>query len=262
MNLIAIDIGNTNITFELFLKGESECTETIRGEDTEKLRKTLLLFWEKIPFVKNSKEEKRDGAIAVCSVNPEWTAVIADIAKTNPGERIYVVGKDIPYPIELSVDQPDKIGADRVLCCAAAFSVIEDAVVVADFGTAVTIDIVDQNGIFQGGVICPGFEISAKALHENTALLPKINVTRPDSPFGKNTEDAINCGLYYSAIAALQEITGRFAEKIGQWPQTVITGWGAKIIKEDCDFVDSYVPNLVTKGVALAWRKYREEKME
>jgi type III pantothenate kinase len=158
------------------------------------------------------------------------------------------------------IDEPDKVGTDRVVSAAAAYAVAQDTVVVADFGTAVTIDLVDANGIFKGGVICPGFEISAKALKENTAQLPNIKVTRPKAPYGKNTADAINCGLYYSIVGALQEVIRRYAEEIGKWPQTVITGAGAKVIAGDCDFIDNYVPNLVLKGIVLAYQKYIEEK--
>jgi type III pantothenate kinase len=160
----------------------------------------------------------------------------------------------------LCVDEPDKVGTDRVVSAAAAYDVIEDAVVVADFGTAVTIDLVDEKGIFLGGVICPGFEISAKALKENTAQLPKTKITRPKAPFGKNTAEAINCGLYYSAIGMLEEVVRRYAEKIGRWPQTIITGSAAKTIKDDCNFIDSFVPNLVVKGIVLAYKKYIAEK--
>jgi type III pantothenate kinase len=138
--------------------------------------------------------------------------------------------------------------------------VVESAVVVADFGTAVTIDLVDDRGVFDGGTIFPGFDASAKALKDNTAQLPQVKVSRPEFPFGKNTTEAINCGLYYSAVGALQEIIRRYAEKIGTWPRTVITGRGAKVIQDDCQFIDSYVPNLVIKGIAFAYRKWLESK--
>ena len=194
-------------------------------------------------------------------MKPTWTKLIHEVVKDNLNEKIHIIGKDIPLPMQLWVDEPDKVGTDRVVSAAAAYAVVEDAVVVADFGTAVTIDLVDQNGVFLGGIICPGFEISAQALKENTAQLPKVTVTRPKEPYGKNTAEAINCGLYYSIVGALEEVIRRYAEKIGKWPQTVITGAAAKVIKDDCQFVDSYVPNLVVKGIVLAYKKYIEEKM-
>jgi len=260
MNIIAVDIGNTNITIGLFLKDQEKSIKSIPGNSEAKLTECLKSAWEEIPVSRSSKEKKRDGVIVVSSVKPAWTKAVQKIADKTLREKIYIVGREIPLPMALWVDEPEKVGTDRVVSAAAAYAVVEDAVVVADFGTAVTIDLVDQNGIFQGGVICPGFEISAEALKKNTAQLPKIKVTKPKAPYGKNTPEAINCGLYYSAIATLQEVIRRYAEQIGRWPQTVITGAAAKVIKDDCDFIDSYVPNLVVKGIVLAYRKHIEQK--
>jgi type III pantothenate kinase len=262
MNIIAIDIGNTNIGIGLFLDGEEQFIKLIPGRDRAELAACLQSAWERIPVAESSKEGKRDGVIVSSSVKPAWTEQIQQIAKDELGERIYVIGKDIPLPMPVWVEEPDKVGTDRIVSAAAAYAVVEDAVVVADFGTAVTIDLVDAHGVFQGGVICPGFEISAQALKDNTAQLPKVTVTRPKSPYGKNTADAINCGLYYSIIGALEEIVRRYAEEIGRWPQTIITGSGAETIKDDCTFIDNYVPHLVVKGIVLAYKKYIEEKIK
>lgn len=260
MNIIAIDIGNTNIGIGLFLDGQEQFIESIPGGSTAKLISCLKSAWEKIPILETSKEKRRDGVIVVCSVKPGWTETIEQIARDELDEDVHIIGKDIPLPITLQVDEPSKVGTDRVVAAAAAYAVVEDAVVVADMGTAVTIDLVDRSGVFLGGVICPGFEISAKALNDNTAQLPNVKVTRPKGPYGKNTTDAINCGLYYSSVGALEEIIRRYAEELGQWPQTVITGSGAKIVQADCEFIDSYVPNLVVKGIVLAYQKYLEAR--
>jgi len=260
MNLIAVDIGNTNIAVALFLKGEVQSVHSFPGQSHAELTDCLKSTWDKIPLAKRSKTQKHDGVIAVSSVKPAWTDTVRQIVKDNLGENILLIGKDIPFPMDLSVNHPEKVGTDRVLAAASAYAVVEDAVAVADFGTALTIDLVDERGIFLGGVICPGFEISAKALSENTAQLPMVKVNKPNAPFGKNTIDAINCGLYYSVIATVQEVVRRYAEKIGKWPHTILTGSAAKIIKDDCEFIDSYVPDLVVRGIALAYRKYLEGK--
>jgi type III pantothenate kinase len=262
MNIIAIDIGNTNIDIGLFLDGKEEFIKSIPGGSRAKLTNCLKSAWERIPVLESSKENKRDGVIVVSSVKLAWTNIIKEIVQISLDEEILIIGKDIPLPMQLWVDEPDMVGTDRVISAAAAYDVVGDAVVVADFGTAVTIDLVDQNGIFLGGAICPGFEISAKALRDYTAQLPNIKITKPKTPYGKNTVDAINCGLYYSIVGALQEIIRRYAEKFGKWPQTVITGSGAKVIAGDCEFIDNYVPNLVVKGIVLAYNKYIEQKAE
>jgi len=260
MNLIAVDIGNTNINVGLFLKGEQKSIDSLPGANQKALSRLIEDLWQRIPVARRSKEKKRDGVVAAGSVKPAWTKLVREIVRNTIGEKMLVVGRDIPYPIELSVKEPDKVGSDRVIAASAAYAVVEKAVVVADFGTAVTIDLVDDRGVFVGGVIFPGFEISAAALKRNTAQLPEVTVTRPKWPFGQDTAEAINCGLYYSAVSTLQEVIRRYAELIGTWPQTVITGSAAALIKDDCKFIDSYVPNLVVKGIALAYKKYIESK--
>jgi type III pantothenate kinase len=262
MNIVAVDIGNTNIGIGLFTDGKEDSFRSISGQAEPQLRECLVDAWRKVPVLETSTQGKRDGTVVVSSVKPVWTEVIRRIAEEDLQENIRVVGEDIPLPIPMWVDEPGKVGTDRVVAAAAAYAVVEDAVVVADFGTAVTIDLVDEHGVFQGGVICPGFDISAQALNDHTAQLPKVTVHRPSGPYGKNTADAINCGLYYSIIGAMEEIIRRYAEQIGRWPQTIITGSGAETIKDDCPFVDNYVPHLVMKGIVLAYMRHVEEKSE
>ena len=260
MNVIAIDIGNTNIDIGFFVQDEEKSVKSIPGRSRKKLTDYLKSVWEEMPIVEGSTEGRRNGVIVVSSVKPVWTELIRQIAADELDEEIHVIGQDIPLPMTLCVDEPEKVGTDRVVSAAAAYAVAEDAVVVADIGTAITIDLVDENGVFLGGVICPGFEISAKALKENTAQLPKAKITKPKAPYGKNTSEAINCGLYYSAVGTLEEVIRRYAEEIGKWPQTVITGAAAKTIKDDCSFIDSFVPSLVVKGIVLAYKKHLAEQ--
>lgn len=261
MNIIAVDIGNTNIDIGFFLDDEEQFIKSVPGGSRVKLAQCLKSAWKKTPILETSKDKKRDGVIVVCSVKPVWTKLVQEIAKKDLGEKLRIIGKDIPLPMAARVDDPEKVGTDRIVLAAAAYEVVEDAVVVADFGTAVTIDLVDEKGVFRGGVIIPGFAMSAAALAANTAQLPKVEVTKPKAPYGKNAAEAINCGLYYSAVGTLEEIIRRYAEKIGKWPQTVITGAAAKVILDDCQFIDSFVPNLVIKGIVLTYKKYIEEKM-
>jgi type III pantothenate kinase len=303
MNIIAIDIGNTNITAGFFVDDIEEAIEKVPGSDLEKVAEVLKTFWQKIPFVNphtycsgqktekepiqqmpsekdsairqhstmgervktgKDKDKKRDGVIVIASVKPDWTEKVRQIVQDQLGEKILEIGigKDVPLPMELNVDEPGKVGVDRVLAAFAAYSVVEDAVIVADFGTAVTIDLVDEKGVFLGGTILPGFDMSADALHRQTAVLPKIDKVEapPKKPFGKNTIEAINNGLYYSAIGALETIIRLYSEELGKWPQTIATGGNMEIIKSGCDFVDSFVTNLGVKGIVLAYKKFIGEK--
>jgi type III pantothenate kinase len=280
MNIIAIDIGNTNITIALFIDaiesgieivpGSSTPSTALRtgsltaGGDSAKLAEIFKKFWGEIPFSKSAKDKnKRDGVIVVASVKPQWTENVRQLVKEQLNEKILEIGfgKDVPLPMELDVDEPKKVGVDRVMCAYAAYSVVGDAAVVADFGTAVTIDLVRADGVFLGGAILPGFEACADALHRYAAALPKIDkVQTPKKPFGKNTNEAINNGLYYSAVGALETISRLYSEQIGTWPQTIATGGNMPIIKNDCDFVDSFVTDLAVKGIVLTYKKFIEDR--
>ena len=256
MNIVAIDIGNTNVTVGLFVNDSEKFIESVSGDDTDKLTALLAEAWEQIPFVTSADADLRDGSIVVSSVKPQWTDKVRELCKDKLDEIIKVVGADIDLPIEMGVENPMDVGTDRVVAAAAAFAVVEDAVVVADFGTAVTIDLVDEEGVFMGGVIAPGFNISAKALSHQTAKLPEVDVHTPKDAVGGNTEEAVNAGLYYSAIGLLKTVVEKYAGEIGRWPHTIVTGGDFGIIKDECDFVDSWVSNLVVRGVVLAYKKH------
>ena len=262
MNIIAIDIGNTNISIGLYVADSEKFIQTVEGSDAEKLKSVLVDAWEEVPYSEISTENKRDGVIVASSVKDEWTKVVADICKEELGEKIMVISKDIPLPIETGVDDSMAVGTDRLVSAAAAFAVVQDAVIVADFGTALTIDLVDEDGVFLGGVICPGFDLAAEALAKGTAKLPKVTVTKPKSPIGTNTVDAINNGLYYSAVGVLRAVAESYAGELEKWPQMIVTGGCAEVIKESCDFVDSWVSNLTVKGVVLTYKKYTDDKAE
>jgi type III pantothenate kinase len=262
MNLIAIDIGNTNIRVGLFLGDEQKSIESIPGSDEGKLKETLTSAWEQVPFARRAKEPVREGVIVVSSVKPEWTDLVAAICKDELNENIRIIGKDIKLPIEMGVDDYNEVGTDRIVAAAAAYAVVEDAVVVADFGSAITIDLVDEQGVFLGGVIAPGFDLAAKSLYEGTAKLPQVKVNTPKDVVGTNTIDAINAGLYYSAVGLLRTITEKYAEQLEKWPQTVVTGAGAELIKPDCDFVDTWVANLTVTGIVLAYKKHLDDQSQ
>lgn len=264
MNLIAIDVGNSHISLALFLDNEEkELVRLTKKEvNPEQIGENLESFWNRIPVNPISREQKRDGVIAVSSVKPEWTQMLEEECDERIGEKIKLIGRDIKLPIEMGVDEPEKVGTDRVVSAAAAFAVVEDALIVADFGTAVTVDLVDEGGVFLGGVIAPGFGLGAQALGEGTAQLPDIDFQKPISCIGTNTQEAIRAGLYFSAVGLLKTISEEFAMQLGRWPQLIVTGTGAKVIKEHCDFVDSWVPSLVVRGVFLAYAKHVSDKAE
>jgi len=260
MNAITLDIGNTNIDIAFFLNDAEKFIKTAPVCDIDAVLEILEQALRETPVVKSSKEGKKDIFLLGCSVNPDIAERIELLVEEEFGEKIKLVGRDIPVPIETSLDNVMKTGMDRLVSAAAAFAVVEDAVVVADFGSAVTIDLVDEQGVFLGGVIAPGLEIGAKALSEYTSQLPEVKVHKPKDVYGSNTVDAINTGLVYSAVGLLKTVVENYANQLGKWPHTVVTGGSAEIIKDLCSFVDSWVPHLVVKGILLAWKKHLSDE--
>lgn len=263
MNLIAIDIGNTNIKVafflddnEVFLKQASDVDGGIAGAVID----ILTECWDRVPLVEMAKEPVKDCVFVASSVRPEWTQLVQDIIKDEFDRKLLLIGVDVPLPIETGVDDAMAVGTDRLITAAAAYAVVEDAVIVADFGTAVTIDLVDSEGTFIGGLIAPGFDLSLAALNTGTSKLPQVTMQKPKEVYGANTEEAMRAGVYWAAVGLLETTCRKYAEQIGHWPQVIVTGGSAKVIKDDCDFVDSWVDNLAVRGIMVAYKKYLFEK--
>jgi len=265
MNLIAIDIGNTHIKTAFYLDDEEKLLKTVDGNcgDMEsQLVETLIECWDQVPLVKDAKEPVKECVLVASSVKPEWTELVREVVRDELGQKLLVIGADIPLPIETAVEEPLKVGTDRLVTAAAAYAVVEDAVIVADFGTAVTIDLVDSEGTFVGGLIAPGFDLSLAAMRSGTSRLPEVTMQKPQQVYGANTEEAMRAGVYWSAVGLLETVCRKYAEQVGSWPQVIVTGGAAKVIAEDCDFVDSWVSDLALRGIMIAYKKYLYEKSD
>jgi len=158
--------------------------------------------------------------------------------------------------MSLALEHPESVGIDRICAAAAAYDTLKRACAVASFGTAITIDCVNDEGAFLGGAILPGLGLQARALASGTAQLPDVTIQTPDVVIGNNTEEAIQIGVLYGAVGALREIVERYAEELGNWPELVITGGNADLIHEHSDIVDHHVPDLCIRGIALAHRRH------
>jgi len=253
MDCIAIDVGNSNIAVALFLENKLDHVERLPATEPKDLAERLTAMRAKAgeqPF------GARTVPVIVSSVNPPALALVEQAIAKALDQKALVIGRDVPVQFKHAVEHPERVGTDRFVTAAAAYSVIEDAVVVADFGSATTIDVVDHYGIFLGGVILPGLAMSAHALHEHTAQLPDVTPAAPTGDYPTNTQAAIEHGIYYGAIGALRAIVERYATLLGRWPHVVLTGGFARLLAPDIDFADSFVPDLCLNGIFLAWKQH------
>ncbi|NOT01937.1 MAG: type III pantothenate kinase [Phycisphaerales bacterium] len=211
-------------------------------------------------FVRHAESVADDVVVSVviASVVPaalvRLSAWVADRMNVEP----LVVGRQIPLPLPVKLPRPEAVGVDRLCAAAAAYAISREPCAVVDFGTAITIDVVDEHGSFIGGAILPGLGLQAAALHEHTALLPEVTVCRPDQPIGRDTIEAIRSGIYYGVSGAVRGVVETYASVLGRWPPVIATGADAELIAGACDFFSVVVPDLCLRGVGLAYAKWHD----
>jgi type III pantothenate kinase len=197
----------------------------------------------------------RDGETAViASVNhPIADDLEAQLARR--GVHVLRIGRDLAIPLAHALDDASTTGQDRLLCALAAWSRARQACVIVDAGTAITIDFVDGEGTFRGGVIAPGLGMMLAALHEHTSALPKLEVHIPDparGPFGLDTKHAMHLGVVNAARGLVRHTIETYAERYGGYPQIVATGGDAPRLFEHDDLVEHIVPDLQLLGIQHA----------
>ena len=261
--ILACDVGNTRVALAGVIEDKasdirrigmsSACDDGCCHGDVQQfeaaLAEALRQLWEELPAPRK---------IVAASVSPPNLAILERAAaRAVPGEPVLLVGRDVPLPLAVDVEEPARVGADRVCSAAMAYEQLREACVVADFGTAITVDCVSPDGVFLGGAILPGLRLGAAALHAGTAALPRVEPCRPEWVFGKNTEQAIIGGLVHGARGALRELTEAYATELGQWPLLIVTGGDAELIvtHEEGGIIHAVVPDLCLRGIALAYHK-------
>jgi len=246
-SVLACDVGNTAIHLVAVCGEEVAGPQSVRIGDLAGLSQAIRKLWAGMDELKK---------VVVGSVNPSGLKDLEAAIAESIGQPALVIGRDLPLPIATDLPDPAAVGVDRLCAAAAAFDRIGAACVVADFGTAVTIDCVNDEGVFLGGAILPGLEMGARSLAAQTALLPKVDLAEPTWVFGKDTRQAIVGGLVVSARGALREFVEAYATALGHWPTVIVTGGDAKLICDDpsqSQLVQCRVDDLALRGVAIAY---------
>lgn len=257
--LLVIDIGNTNLTFGLF-DGEEICH---KFRLTTSLPRTSDEFgvqiMEQLSHQRGTAEEVED--VIICSVVPKvmysLTSGIKKYLKCDP----MVVGQGTRSGIRIATTNPMEIGADRVVDAVGAYFLYGGPVIVIDYGTATTYDLVTADGALVAGVTAPGIRISAKALWSNAAKLPEIEIVKPKSILAKTTITSMQAGLVYGTIGQTEYIIDRFREESGyDGIKVVATGGLGRIISEGTDKIDVYDPELTLKGMRLIYERTKADE--
>ena len=248
-HLVLMDIGNSSVSVATWSDRARSGADHIATDPFDPVVELLENKWRQLPRAPSR-------AVVVASVCPPALACLRAGCKARGISPLLVVGEDLDPPIGADLPEPEKVGKDRLCAAAAAFAQVKSVCVVADFGTALTIDLVADNGVFLGGTILPGISLCARALHEHTALLPLVEVGSPTETLGKDTASAIRNGIFAMMVGALREITERYATQIGKWPPLILTGGDAPAIAGACDFADGVLPDLCLDGLVIAYQQH------
>lgn len=239
---LLIDIGNTNTSIALLEGGKIKKRYFIH---TAKKQLKAKPFKRLLGLDRN----KIDSAIIV-SVVPKFLAIIKkSFAKVSPDTVVNVVGQDVRVPIKNRYERPREVGQDRLVAAFAARELLGAPALVLDFGTAVTLDYVNEQGEYMGGLIFPGLRLSIDSLVRHTALLPTIEVEPTTGLIGRSTRDSMNKGLLWGYAAMCDGLIERFRKQYGRAFKVVATGGDAKLVSRYSRHIKQVSPDLIFYGL-------------
>lgn len=255
--LLAIDVGNTNITLGVF--EEEKLLGTFRM--TTKLPRTSDEYGVTICSILEHRgvAQSQIDDVIVASVVPDiMHSLGSGIVKYLNVKKPLVVGAGTKTGIRIATGNPKEIGPDRIVDAVAAYDWAGEGtpVIVVDFGTATTYDLVGPAGTFEAGITAPGIETAGRSLWGGAAMLPAIEIKKPDSILAKETISSMQAGLVYGAIGQTEYIIRKIKEESGYLDAKVIaTGGIGKIIAQETDTIDCYDPELTLSGLRLIHEK-------
>nr|WP_166176389.1 type III pantothenate kinase [Altererythrobacter segetis] len=250
--LLAVDCGNTNVVFALFEGREIRvrwriATDPRRTGDEYAVWLSQLLAIEGL-------ERSDVTAMIVSTVVPRARHNLEVLAEKYFHVTPLFAGEGAAgWGIEIDVEEPNSLGTDRAVNAVAAHAKHGGDLIVVDFGTATTFDVVDFHGAYKGGIIAPGINLSLDALVSNTAKLPRIAIEAPrsDSVIGRNTEDQMLIGVFWGYVAMIEGLVGRMRAEIGRPAKIVATGGLSLLFEEHTKLFDHVDPDLTLEGLAI-----------
>lgn len=254
--LLVIDVGNTNITLGVFDGRELRATFRM----TTKQPRTSDEYGTAIcGMIEHRNMVVADiDAVIIASVVPDIMYSLTSSIIKYFNYKPVIVGPGIRSGIKIATDNPREIGADRIVDAVAAYRLYGGPVIVVDFGTATTYDLVTADGAFVAGVTAPGLRTSARALWNDAAKLPEIEIRKPDTIMAKNTITSMQAGLVYGYIGQSEYIIRKLKEESGlKGIKTVATGGLGKIIAGETEAIDVYDSKLTLQGLRLIYEKCR-----
>lgn len=245
VTFLAIAVGNTRTTVAAITCGEITNKTVFPSLATADIVDAALSYWAEL--------DTEVGQIVMASTNEAAGTSIADALSDQTSRDIWQIGEDLPAPIGQHLDPETLTGIDRLLNAAAAWESHQQACVVVDVGTCITVDFVDGDGTFHGGAIAPGAQTQLNAMHNDTSALPEVHFEAPlKEAFGKNTAQAMLQGVFHGIRGMVRQLSEQYAIRYGAYPLVIATGGDAIVLFDDDELIDRTVPDLQLHGMIVA----------
>lgn len=238
--LLTIDIGNTSIAFGIF--------------QGRKLKSAWKVSTQAALSNKPIRLPKDIDAAIISSVVPKATPIIKKVVAKKYKFRPLVLGENIKTPIKNLYRESKQVGQDRLVNAVAAKELYGYPVIVVDFGTAITFDVVSKKGEYLGGIIVPGIEISLEVLSTKAALLPRIKLSPPKELLGRDTVSSMKSGIFYGFGSLCDCLIDKLKEEFGKQP-VIATGGHSRLIAKFCRSIDSVCPDLTLRGLRIIFER-------
>ena len=257
--LLVIDVGNTNITLGVFEKEELKATFRMTTQQSRTSNEYGILMCSMLECRGIPKGNVKD--VIISSVVPDVMHSLSSAIIKYFNTKPLHVGPGSKTGIRINAVNPKEIGADRIVDAVAAYDIYGGPVLVLDFGTATTYDLITEDGSFIAGITSPGIGISAKALWQDAAKLPKIAIEKPDSILAKETITSMQAGLVYGYIGQVEYIITKVKEESGiKNLKVVATGGLGKIIADETKMIDVYDTQLTLEGLRIIFEKTKKSR--
>ncbi len=253
--LLAVDVGNTNLTIGLF-DGDRRLADWRLKTDLEQTVDGWAALFHNLLSLADLKMSDVSGFV-FSSVVPQLEASISGMAGRYLRLEPFQVTVSTRTGLAIRVDKPEEVGADRIVNSVAAAERYGCPCIAVDFGTAITFDAISANREYLGGIICPGVQVSSQALVRRTARLPQIDLRMPSSVIGTNTVGSLQSGLYYGMLGMLDGILDKMLDVLGRDTCVVATGGQAGILSPASLFIRTVDDGLTLEGLRLIWKLNR-----
>jgi len=254
-NLLVVDVGNTNVVLGVYRGDELVGSWRLATARERTADEYGILTKQLIGDVAGTL----DGAI-VSSVVPPLNRAFAWMIEHHFGTEPLFVEPGVKTGIAIHVDNPQEVGADRIVNCVAAFERYGGPSIIVDFGTATTFDVVTANAEYVGGVIAPGINISAEALFARASRLPRVDIRRPATVIGTNTVVNMQSGLYFGYLGLVDGILTRMKKEVLGVKKVLATGGLAQLLAADSEHIEEVHEDLTLEGLKIIYDRNRSAK--